>query len=91
MVGVGQKATPHFVKRFHLHYLLRQLFVHPQQHELDNVVLELVLDDSPTALESFQHVLHDAALEFALDETVAVASVDVDVVEQDYNYLLFVF
>ena len=59
---------------------------------LHDAALELVLDDSPTALESFQHVLHDAALDFALDlahdETVAVASVDVDVVEQDYNYLL---
>jgi hypothetical protein len=42
-------------------------------------------------LEVLGLLVHDVALNFALDKTVAVASVAVDVVEQVYNYLFFFF
>jgi hypothetical protein len=53
-----------------------------------DAAVDLVLDDSPTGLESLQHELADAAVDFVLDVTVAVDSVGV--VEQAYYYLLLI-
>ena len=53
-----------------------------------DAVLYLVAAEHPLALESFEHVLDDAALDLDLDETVAVDSVDV--VERAYYYLFLI-